>query len=424
MRDRFQSCFHRFLLAVGAVAACGAWADDSDALGLKSEEPAEVQPAVRPLRLVTEAAFGRVGLRLPVSGVEGRRLSVDLRVDTAMAKGWRFRLSDRIDYLRPALGDDDTVNSLRELHVSWQQLGGSDLVDLGRVNLRQGVALGYSPTDFLRTGGLRIVTTADPVTLREQRLGTFMLRYSRLWDGGSLTAGFAPRLADNRPASAWSVDSGATNHAHRAWLSLGLKPAAALSTLATLLWQRGATPRLGLSASALAHDAVVLYAEAAVGRMALTVDSLKLAPEQRKSRQQVVAGATVSLPGALSVTLEMAHSGAGLDSAGWAALGALGPSAVQGYLALAQRDQELAGRKAWLLYWHKTGLAGWGRMELKGFVRVSTTDSSRLVWLELRHRWPQWDLALQWQRSTGGVNTEFGGTRYRQVTQLLGACYW
>ena len=46
----------------------------------------------------------------------------------------------------------------------------------GRINVRNGAALGYNPTDFFRSGALRSVVSIDPNSLRENRLGTVMLR--------------------------------------------------------------------------------------------------------------------------------------------------------------------------------------------------------------------------------------------------------
>jgi hypothetical protein len=133
---------------------------------------------------------------------------------------------------------------------------------------------------------------------------------------------------------------------------------------------------------------------------------------------------TYTLPGALAITLEAAHNDAGLDRTGWNSLFAQGPSAYQPYLAAVQRDQELAGRNAWLVYASKSGLVGLKQLELKGFVRTNLSDRSRLVWAEVRYHWPQFDAALQWQRASGVARSEFGAMPYRQLVQILGTYYW
>lgn len=420
---------HRLRFVVIATALCTvglAWADDDAALGLQADESAEKSADARPLRLGLEAGLGRVEQRLPSDRSDGRRLTLDLRWDARLNESWRFRLSNRLDHVQPDLGAGDTVNSLREVHVSWQPAGSQTVVEVGRINLRQGLGLAYSPTDFFRTGGLRTVTSADPVALRQQRLGTFMVRIGHTWEGGSAAVMLAPRLADavNR-AGAWSVDAGATNNNDRALLSVSLKASDTVSGQGSVLFERAASPRFGLNLSALVHDAVAVHVDLASGRMPPAVAAAQpQAATAERSRLQAALGATVSLPAAISLTAEAAYNGAGLDKQGWSNLFAQGPGLVQQYLALTQRDQEQPGRQAWMVHVSKTGLGAWKQLDLKGFVRTSMVDDSRLMWAEARYRWPTHDLAMQWQRSSGNAFSEYGATRYRQVLQVLVALYW
>lgn len=426
-RRRTRSFAHRvapMIVAAGVCAVCSAWAADDDALALQSDEATDKPAADKPLRAALEAGLGRISLRNPDDRRDGRRLSLDLRYSARLSETLQLRLSDRIDHVVPAADSNETVNTLREASLTWQAAGANNLVEVGRVNLRQGPALGYNPTDYFRTGGLRAITTADPVALRELRQGTFMLRYSRLWDGGSASLALAPRLADAGPAGGWSVDAGATNNTHRALLTVSAKANDKLSGQATVLFERGESPRLGASLSALASDSVVAFAEWSTGRMSSVLDQFQPVLPAAKRRHQASVGLTFSLPDALSITLEAEHNGAGLDRAGWNTLFAQGPAAYQVYLLGSQRDQELAGRSAWLLYAAKTGLAGLKQLEFKGFVRTSLSDHSRLVWAEVRYHWPRFDTALQWQHASGSSRSEFGAMPFRQVVQLLGTYYW
>ena len=67
-------------------------------------------------------------------------------------------------------------------------------IDLGRVNVKNGVAIGFNPTDFFKTRAVVEPLTADPSVLREDRLGTLMVLGQYVWTGGSFTAAFAPRV--------------------------------------------------------------------------------------------------------------------------------------------------------------------------------------------------------------------------------------
>jgi hypothetical protein len=86
----------------------------------------------------------------------------------------------------------------RELYLSWQPFNGA-FVDLGRINLKSGVALGFNPTDFFKTRAVVEPLSVDPAALREDRLGTLMLRGQYTWSFGSISAAYAPRLTSVSP---------------------------------------------------------------------------------------------------------------------------------------------------------------------------------------------------------------------------------
>jgi len=73
------------------------------------------------------------------------------------------------------------------------------------------------------------VVSLDPASLRENRLGSAMLRGQALWTGGSLTALYSPKLADQRNDAVFSADLGATNQRERWQLALSEKLSDALN---------------------------------------------------------------------------------------------------------------------------------------------------------------------------------------------------
>jgi len=103
----------------------------------------------------------------------------------------RFNLRAANDVPFPS--HESVRNDLRELFLSWQPSDGT-FIDLGRVNVKSGVAVGYNPTDFFRTRAVVEPLTSDPTILREDRLGTLMLLGQHVWPGGSVTAVFAPKV--------------------------------------------------------------------------------------------------------------------------------------------------------------------------------------------------------------------------------------
>ena len=204
-------------------AACGA---DDSALDLKpAAEPAPASAAAKSMRLFGELAVGRLGQRYDLGTQSTRRPSIDFTWDGRPAPQWRAVLSDRLDNFHPASsGERSTLNSLREAYVGWQDEEARNAVDVGRVNARYGPAYGFNPTDFLRDGSVRSVSSADPLAQRENRLGTAMVRLQRLWGGGSMSLAVAPKLSDAPSRESFSADWGATNHADRVLAAWSLQP--------------------------------------------------------------------------------------------------------------------------------------------------------------------------------------------------------
>jgi hypothetical protein len=129
-------------------------------------------------------------------------LFLDARLNWQLSDDLNFAYSGRLN-LRVEDGlafpsHEDIRNDLREAHLAWQSVKGF-FVELGRINLKSGVAEGFNPTDYFKTRAVVEPTSADPTVLREDRLGTVMLLAQTIWSGGSLTFAFAPKLASESP---------------------------------------------------------------------------------------------------------------------------------------------------------------------------------------------------------------------------------
>lgn len=408
-----------------------AWADDDDALNLQAEpaKPAAAAATSSPsqsMRLALEVA-AITAVRQPDGGTEsGRRVSLDLRVSAPLGQGWRWALSDRLDDIHPVqAGQLGTRNQLREAYLNWQQPDGNTGLELGRLNLRHGPAYGYNPTDYFRAGATRLIVTADPVSLRENRLGTFMLRANRTWDGGGASLVLAPKLTSNGPSDqALSLDLGATNTKDRLLAVLSAKASARWSGEALALYERGTGTRLGANLTGLLADALVLHGEWSTSRSVTLLNQALAQAAAPQRLHQASMGLTWSAPFGWVITAEAEYNGAGLNQAAWRNLLAQAPTTVGRFFGTMQADQELASRRAWLLYATQKGVAGVRQLDITGFVRQNAEDHSHLAWAELRYHWPRVDAALQWQRSSSAPQTEYGALPYRQVLQLLGSVYF
>jgi hypothetical protein len=401
--------------------------DEASALDLQVEakSDAPVSSAAPGGRLSIEAALGVQHDRYTGEHPGTRRLSLDYRQQWRLAPGWRLGFSDRLDLSGPTdPGVHTAINSLREAVLSWQDEAAEALsVDVGRVQWRNGPGYGFNPTDYFRRGALRTLTTADPIALRENRMGTVMLRGQRLWQGGSVSLAFAPKLADTPSDEGWSLDLGSTNASNRLLLAWSPPSWGAASGQVLLLGEDHRDPQLGASLTAGLSDAAVAFAEWSGGRQA---DSLSIAanmPGTARWRNRLATGLTYSWPTKLSLTVEFDYNGAAPDQAAWEAVYAQSPTLAINYLTAAAFSQDSASRTAWVAYavqksmFHKD-------VDLTALVRRNAEDGSVFIWMEVRRHWGDVDLALQWQRAHGDAGTEYGLLPVKQWVQLVGSWYF
>jgi hypothetical protein len=400
-------------------AATSALAENPDeaALALADQTQIETKQA-RDWRVLTEAALSESKPRAGGSPTHAQRLSLDAAYDTRFAPQWRAVFADRLDLAwRGRVSSDDFINTLKETYLSWQPQP-DNILDLGRVNLRNGVAGGYNPTDFFRAGAVRSIVSVNPASLRENRLGSVMLRGQTLWGDGSLTALYSPKLADRPSDSPFSADLGATNNQNRWAIALSQRLAPDVNPQWLLYGEEHRSPRMGLNITTLVNDATVAFLEWSGARSpSQRAQALGLADDTR-FRSRTAAGLTYTAPSKLSLTLEYDYNGAGLDENNWDALRRGSPAAYLQYRGFVQTQQELPTKHNVFFYaqWQDAIVV---HLDFSAMQRVTVADRSRLSWLEARYRWEHADLALQWQLNSGGAGSEFGASSQRQVWQAL-----
>ncbi len=425
IRPSWRRCI--FLAAAWPLAAQAAVpADDLDALQLADQTPAAAPaPASAPnWRIFIEGAGGQEALR----GVSGgsaahrdtQRASLDARYDATLAPQLRGVLSDRLDLIRRG-GISDNINTLREAYLSWAPRE-DRVVDLGRVNLRHGAALGYNPTDWFKEGALRAIVSPDPAVLRENRQGSWVLQGHQLWKGGALTAAVSPKFGDASTTpntTTFTFNNGATNPRTR-WLLAGSAQLGEKLNPEVLLYGGADTPtQLGLNLSAALGDATVLFGEFSTGRGRSVVARALNLNEADRNQRRAAAGLTYTTGFNLSLTAEAEYNSAGLSHDGWNALPAtFGPAAPLGVLAGAQTLQDLPVRRAVFVYatW-KDALVR--RLDLSAFVRREAETRSRAQWLEARLRGERADVSLQWQVLSGNPGSVYATVPQRRVVELV-----
>ncbi len=430
-RQNILSCLHAFLLFAACLLSASAaiaqtqtpsQAQGFDPLALQSA-PVEKTEALSNLKMSVEAAVGSSSQRYQSNSVDLRRASFEFDYSARVGPGLRVVLSDRVDNIHPAgVGNAETVNSLREAYLNWQPEGGVNIVDVGRMNLRYGPGYGYNPTDFFRDGSLRTITTADPFALRDNRLGTVVLRGQRLWTGGSLAVALSPKLATRPSADGWSLDFGATNNRDRGVIVLGTQFSERVSTQLLVYKEQDQSPKIGASITALLSDAAVAHAEWSRGSEPDLLQRSMLLSGNSQARNRFAGGVTYTTLGKLSLTAEYQYNGFALNGSEWKGLAA-NPASQIAYLLEAQRLQDLSSRQAILIYIAQKDI--WLKnLDLTGFLRVNLGDRSRLAWVELRRHWSNFDLAVQLQQNMGRISSEYGILPDRRVIQVLGTYYF
>lgn len=371
---------HAALLAC-LLAASAQAQEDVDALKLADEAPAVVEQR-SDWRSFVEAGVGRFVRRADGTSQTSRRLSLDVQYEHTLSQKWSVAFADRIDTSwLPEGGGRHSINTLKEAYASWRPLDDA-MLDIGRVNVRNGVSLGYNPTDWFRRGAVRSVVSIDPASLKQNREGADMLRAQRLWNGGSLTALYA--RDPGRLLVAMTQKIG------------GLSPQ-------LLAYREQSQPvQLGLNLTGLVNDATVVMFEWAGGRA-----PSQLGDTTTAWRDCISTGLTYTTASKLSLTGEFHYNGAAADDAGWNRLRAGPPLAYAIYRNQVQQAQDLPTRRELFFHglWQDALLP---QLDVAAMHSTDLADHSRRSWLELRYHAGRTDLALQWQRSDGRHLTNFG----------------
>lgn len=379
---------------------------DADALDI-ADQATEQAGASQSWRLYAEGALSRSALRGAAPKADAARISLDLRYDAKIAPGWRAVVSDRLDVARSTDAQFDfDVNTLREAYLSWH-VNPDEIVDIGRVNLRFGAALGYNPTDYFKAGALRSITSPDPASLRENRQGTVVLQGQKLWSGGSVTAVLSPRLGSTPSTSTFALDLGATNSRHRWLLSGSHKFTESFVPQLMLHGGEGAPTQVGLNVSGLVNSATVAYAEFSAGKGRSLIAQALESAEPERTQHRAAFGLTYTTAFNLSLTAEVEHNSAAPDRAQWSAFSNAASTNALRLLRTAQTEQDLPMRRALFFYasWRDMGARN---LDLSAFVRREAETRSREQWIEARYHWKKADVALQWQHYSGGPASLYG----------------
>ena len=391
-------------------------ADEDAALGLEIATPAAEAPqGPRAWSLTSEvgaiATQGRDGW----ANEGATRASVALRGNYQPTEATSVRYSARLDafdtHVNSFAADHDRTASLLELYVT-HAINRDFSVQAGRINVREGNAYSFNPTDYYRANSVKLFVNPSPLVIRESRQGTFSLRGLWLQPQGALSVLYSPKLGNPGPSDAWGLDSALTNPNH----SLLVTWSRTLSekTNVKLLGFKASDQQwqLGLSGSTLVGDALTLHAEGSHGRAA----GVAFTPSGRVANQWALGGTLTT--GQWSWTLEQAYNGHAVSDATFTQWLVNQPQAAYAYLSGAERMQSQSARRNWFLYVSRPDFM-WARVELRGFLRHNPSDHSHVAWLELRRKFDRFDLGYQFTATHGKSQSIFGITPTRRLHQVV-----
>lgn len=396
-----------FALLVQALCAPAQGADsDRDALELESEP--DLEPSSAATKAFVEAGLGWAEQRYGLGSRSISRLTLDGRHAARLLPSTQAVASARIDRSNPPdTRIDGAVFSLREAYLGWQDDDAAAVLEAGRINLRDSPGYAYNPTDFFRDNALRTYATVDPASLRDNRMGSVMLRAQHLLPGGSLAAVYSPELDDSPSDSSFSLDLGSTNARDRGQLSWGHRLSEKVNAELLLYKEAGSSVRFGASFSALVSDAVVVYAEGTHSSEPDLLSRALMLPAPSQSGNRLNAGLSYTTTTRLSLTAEYQYNGFALDRTGWETLQVAGPDAQGAYYSQALALQDNAGQQTIFLHAVQRDLAI-KNLDLTALLKLNRTDNSRMFWLDLRYRLQKFDISLRVQRNVGDEGSEFG----------------
>lgn len=404
------------LILVLATTTRIALAQDTDEAALALADATTTQPTTHRTCIeylevaATDTTYASIQPESP-----GGRASINVRCDGSFAPGWRGVFSDRFDEFFARGASAQSINTLKEAYVSYQP-NGTFLADLGRINVREGVALAYNPTDYFKANATRALISINPGTLRDERMGTVMSRLQALWPNGSLTAIFAPRVDATPNDSTFNPDLGATNSANRWLLIWSQRLTPDLQPQLSLTGTEHQSPQVGLNLTHLLSSATVAYLEWSGGRSrnnaALSAYGPPI-PDDTAFHSRLSTGLTYTTTYKLSLTLEYQQDTAAPGDRQWSLLRAGPISPYIRYRDYTGAQAEPATRQNVFVYAHWDDL-GIDRLGLTTFVRFDPYDHSRLNWTEARYHWQHIDIALQWQHNTGSATSDLAQWPERQ----------
>jgi len=380
-----------------------------------------------------------VPLPPPPPPVWEERLFLDMRRQWVFDPTFSITLSDRFNFR----AENDIVppshetirNDFREGYASWE-FASSTYLDVGRINVKTGVAAGFNPTDFFKTRAVVEPLSADPSALREDRLGTVMTLIQHDWNAGAATVAFAPGFRSPTPIyTATSLPSfnpmfDRTNAQDR-WLAKGSMDLGSDFSPEVVYYREGDRSHYGANLTHGVGQSTVVYAEWAGGeRASLIADAMaygrntgtipSTAPNalafdpNRHFKNDLAVGLSYATSTKITFNVEYDYHQAGFSQGDWDQWFQAGAARVAVSAELwfirdyAAEQQEPAGEHSLFLR------ADWmdamvRNLEITGFINTDVHDGSSLAQVTASYYVSRaWTVEAVAAATLGSKNSNFG----------------
>jgi hypothetical protein len=402
----------------------------------------------------------RGGLSVPppvtVNNPWQEHLFLDVRKTWRLAPDLTFSLSSRTNFETQsdiAFPDSHDVRlDVREGYFSWMPDAGT-YVDVGRINLKSGVAIGSNPTDFFKARAVVDPTSQDPEVLRNDRLGTLMARIQQIWSAGAVTFAYAPKVAslsriytdETLPSLNPMLDR--TNASNRFLIKANVNVSDNFSPEALVYHADGRT-KFGLNITDNFGKSVVGYVEWSGGvqpdlasqAVRFGRDSGDLPPNAplpfaEKSnntfRNDAVLGASYTTSSQIVFNLEYHYFGAGFSPTTWRSWflrGEAGGAPIRAelwYIRDYAQDQQLSITKQSVFVRFDRTDAFIRNFELQGFISDDLYDGSASVQVEGDYYLSNhWTISGLLNNTLGSRHSDFGSLPAERLIQLKVARYF
>jgi hypothetical protein len=216
---------------------------------------------------------GSLTVPLPDSAFMGwnNRISLDVRAEAWLSPDISFTLADRLNHITGEdmdSSEEGLENDLKELYLTWN-VQRSYFLDFGRLNVKNGVATGFNPTDYFKRNAVPVRISEDPRVLRENRLGVVMARGQALWENGALSVVAAPEVSDDEDRwwseDAWDLGLDRTNDHSRFLVKANVNAFRDLNPEVLYFYDEGRS-NCGLNLTKGLGNRVVVYSEWSIGQ--------------------------------------------------------------------------------------------------------------------------------------------------------------